>query len=154
MGSIAGTVGGKFGIILPGPGVPSGGNGLLDAQTFVLTSIYQPVYPVIANTTFYYVAYEYGWRSFILQLVPAGSSVGTVQVNATLDGATAMGQAQNWESLPQPSSGGGGAWVNPMTTVSLARFCRIDSGPWVAFQLVAAGFLAGGNSYVLFGASG
>lgn len=152
MGSVVGTVGAKFGIIIPGPGIPTGGNGIATGQSYVLTSIYLPTYPVVANTTFYYVAFEFGWRAFVLQLVP-NAAVGSVQVNVTLDGATAQGQGSAWEPLPAPTAGTG-TWNNPMTNVAQTRLMRIDSGPWVAFQLVVSTIPAGQNAYVLFSAGG
>lgn len=152
MGSVVGTVGDKFGLIVPGPGIPTSGNGINAGQNYVLTSIYLPTYPTVANTTFYYVAFEYGWRAFVLQLVPQ-AGIGSVTVNVTLDGATAQGLGSAWELLPVPTAGTG-AWSNPMSNTAGTRLCRVDSGPWVAFQLVVATIPAVQNAYVLFGAGG
>jgi hypothetical protein len=152
MGSVVGTVGDKFGIIVPGPGIPTGGTGINAGQSYVLTSIYLPTYPTVANTAFYYVAFEFGWRAFILQLVP-NAAVGSVAVNATLDGQTAQGNGSAWEPLPAPTAGTG-TWSNPMTNAAGTRLFRIDSGPWVAFQLVVTSIPAAQNAYVLFSAGG
>lgn len=153
MGSVVGTVGDKFGLVVPGPNVPAGSGSIIGGQNYVITSIYLPVYPTVANTTFLYAGFEFGWRAFILQLVPAGVA-GTVTVNATLDGATAQGNGNAWELLPAPTAGTG-TWSNPLSNAGGLRLFRIDSGPWVAFQLVATGsWIATSNAYVLFSAGG
>jgi hypothetical protein len=153
MGSVVGTVGDKFGLIVPGPRVPTGSTGIANGQIYVLTSIYLPAYPIVANTTFLYVAFEFGWRAFVLQLNPGVGGAGTVTVNATLDGATAQGNGNAWETLPTPTAGTG-VWSNPMGSTAGQRLLRIDSGPWVAFQLAVASFNSAANAYVLFGAGG
>jgi hypothetical protein len=144
MGSIVGSVGAKGGVAIPLPG----------SSNAVLTSIYLPTYPVVANTAFFYVAFEFGWRSFQFQLNPTGGATAmTCEVNVTLDPQTAQGLAQNWQPVPMPGTAtvNSATWFNPMTGAAGQQMARVDSGPWVAFQLVGSGGNA--NSQVFFGAS-
>ena len=132
MGSIVGSVGAKFGARVPATGA------LVATTNYILTSLYLPVYPTIAGTQFIYVAFEYGWRAFNFQGVGGGA-----EINATMDGPTAQGQASMWV----PVGVGTGNGANPVVA---GGYLFTNTGPWAAFQIVPSG--AGG--YILFGAGG
>lgn len=143
MGSIAGSVGDKFGARIPNTGT------LVSGTSYVLTSVYLPVYPAADATHIYlYVGFEYGWRAFTFQGVGGAAA----QVNVTNDGPTASGVvgATAWAALPVGSTGTGGTgiWTNPLTAAMPLIFA--SSGPWAAFQIVPSA--SGG--YINFGAAG
>lgn len=155
MGSVVGTVGAKFGLQIPAPPAVSLPTG---TSTVVLTQIALPSYQqASATNTYLYVAFEYGWRAFDFQVVPATGFAGTIsaQVNVTLDAGTASGLTGStaWEPAPFPSVGTGSVgWNNPMTAAVSTRTLYLNSGPWAAFQIVFT--VTGGPpvGYMLFGA--
>ena len=138
MGSIVGSVGAKFGLSIPIPAA---------TQNIVITSL-PPPYPTIANTTIVYAGFEFGWRNFLFQIVPGTATGMSATVFSTLDGASAQGNANNWEQVPVASGTG---WSNPMTGTTAERLCFINSGPWCAFLVIVSGAVAGSSS-VLFAA--
>jgi hypothetical protein len=89
----------------------------------------------------------FGWKSMTFQLVPGNMSAGTVEIDVSIELATAQGTNANWEPIVAPG-GNSFSFNNPLSQNPGQRLLQIASGPWLAFSALTSSDDVGTTAYL------
>lgn len=90
-----------------------------------------------------------GANKVTIQLLPGDMTVGSITVYGTLDAATVVGNASNWEPLPAPATEAAYQWSNPLTSSPGQRLCAVDKA-FSAYRAVSSDDYNGTTAQLVF----
>src|SRR6202050_98783 len=124
MGSIVTTVGNRRGKPIATLNAPSQDTGVILSTSPVTNAVTQAFVPGDLPM---------GYKNVQFQLIPGDMTAGSVEIDGTLDQATMLGTADNWEPIPAPSTEAAFQWTNPLTNQAGQRLLKTD-GSYIAYH--------------------
>lgn len=139
MGSVVTTVGNRRGKPLVPLNASSLDTGVILSTSPVINAITQAQIPGDLPM---------GYKNVWFQLIVGDMTEGSVTVYTTLDQATMLGTAQNWEPIVSPESESNFSWSNPLTSAPGQRLLKADIAG-IAYRAVTSDDFNGTTAQLL-----